>query len=436
MPSSSSDFSHQIRQVFEHHVALYCERDLRFAACFSPDFSGLPPDGNTFLRERDTWLEALLQDYELVPGPLGMQVLDWNVQSLGAEICLITALCRVQRPQRDRHGALEAGPIMRWVQLLRLEAGVWKILHHSTSVSTPNHQSGPLGASAPRHGWLQWLDWLRPAPVCAKAKETPVVPLAVKGSSITHTSDGATPTEGEPMSWPARYAALEAAYIHSELQAQRTIAHLRSTDAWTGLGSRWLWDTALPTAWQRALHEGRLLGLVLLQLDQWWHFRARHGQLAADRCVQAVAVALQQASPDTSSSSQVDAGQAVYPVQPWLTQYAHAGAVPAVSLNDDTQKISPWCPIRLADDRFALLLWEADLEATTVQAQRWHKAVAELAVPHSERQGAVLTASVSAASIEPVRGGAPDDLLRAADIALQCAVSRGGDRVANIHDVA
>jgi PleD family two-component response regulator len=191
-----------------------------------------------------------------------------------------------------------------------------------------------------------------------------------------------------------------------------------------------LWDTALPTAWQRALREGRPLGLVLLEVDRWVHFRAHHGQLAADRCLQAVAVALQQASPDPNlhlgEANKVGDVSVEAPIQP-----APAAAVSA-SASDvaliAAQRSAPWLPIRLADDRFALLLWAASVAEATVQAQRWHAAVTDLAVLHGGQDG-FLAVSVSAVSVQPVRGSAPDDLLRAADIALQCAVRQGGNQV-------
>lgn len=369
-----------IRAVFERHLALYCERDGRFAACFSPDFSGLTPDGENYVRERDAWLEALLDDYAQVPGPLGMQVLDWHAQDIAPGLCLVTALCRVQRTQHGQ--GVVAGPLLRWVQVLRLEDGDWKILHHSASVPTAGSGGGPVGAGAPRHAWLQWLQWPRWSQKDLSGRSSADTGPNTADSALTPHPPDASAAWAELAALQARYSALQtqhAATVQALAYAQDSLQKAHHTDTLTGLANHQGFDETLIALWSQAQRNATPIALVILQLADWPAYRQHYGQLAADRCLQTVAQALQTLAPTP----------------------------PPATL------------ARLADDRFALLLPNTTADQAAPIAQQWQTAVLALGIAHDGTPGKLLHAAVGFTAMQPGRVDAPAVLVRAADVALR-----------------
>lgn len=156
-------------------------------------------------------------------------------------------------------------------------------------------------------------------------------------------------------------------------------------DGLTGIANRRAFDERLALEWRRSRRQGEPLALLMLDIDHFKPFNDRHGHVAGDHCIQAVAATLAQVA---GRSSDLVA--------------------------------------RYGGEEFAILLPQADLQAGIRMARACLEALQARALPHGvPPAGPLVTISIGVASCTAPDEGAPEQLIRLADQALYAA-KRGG----------
>jgi diguanylate cyclase (GGDEF)-like protein len=166
------------------------------------------------------------------------------------------------------------------------------------------------------------------------------------------------------------------------------------TDRLTGLASRRGFDEALEREWRKTLKSGRMVSLLLLDLDRFRRFNDLFGHTAGDECLKAVSGAVQDG-------------------------VRRPGGVVA----------------RYGGGAIAVILPEVALDGATEAAEEIRQSVATLDIPHPANKvgGGKVTVSVGVATALALGGGSirmPDSLLMAAEGALYKAKQTGRNRVA------
>jgi len=176
----------------------------------------------------------------------------------------------------------------------------------------------------------------------------------------------------------------------AEVEAANTrLAQLAREDGLTGVANRRTLDTALDEEWRRTHRSGTPLSLILLDIDCFKAYNDRHGHQAGDACLRAVAQAVADA-------------------------HRRAGELVA----------------RYGGEELAVVLPGASHDSALELAENLRVRVLELALPHPGSSVApVVTVSVGVACAPPATGGAPADLVAAADRALYLAKQHGRNRV-------
>jgi diguanylate cyclase (GGDEF)-like protein len=145
----------------------------------------------------------------------------------------------------------------------------------------------------------------------------------------------------------------------------------------------------LPREWLRALRGNSSLAVVMTDIDYFKRYNDHYGHIGGDRCLRAVATALQ-----ASARQDVDIAA------------------------------------RYGGEEFALILPGADAEAARMVAARVHAAVLALNEPHAASPFGCVTVSVGVAAIVPDGDMSPDQLVELADASLYRAKQQGRNRVA------
>ena len=157
-------------------------------------------------------------------------------------------------------------------------------------------------------------------------------------------------------------------------------------DALTGLGNRRRLDEYLDEALRRARRAGSCVALIMIDVDFFKMYNARHGHVAGDTCLRAIAEALR------------------------------AGLV----RRDDQV-------MRYGGEEFAVVLPDTGEPAALQIAEKLRLAVHRLALPQAGREGGVVTISAGIAVAK--ENAAAQSLLQAADQALYLAKKGGRDQV-------
>lgn len=173
--------------------------------------------------------------------------------------------------------------------------------------------------------------------------------------------------------------------------ANRRLTQLSYLDALTGLANRRRFIEALQEAWTAALRQGTSLGLIIADVDHFKNYNDRHGHLAGDSALHAVAEAMR--------------------------NQAGAGTLVA----------------RYGGEEFACLIENVDIEAACALAERIRSAVAAMAPTVEAADPLRITLSAGVAAGVPVAGQRAEDLLRAADNALYEAKNEGRNSVRRAH---
>jgi diguanylate cyclase (GGDEF)-like protein len=189
--------------------------------------------------------------------------------------------------------------------------------------------------------------------------------------------------------FPASIMILERRRMAAELlDSNAQLLLLASLDGLTGIANRRALDERFSQEWSRAIRVGTPLALVMIDIDHFKQFNDIYGHHAGDRCLQAVATALQ---------AKMQRGQ---------------------------DHLS-----RFGGEEFALLLPHTDLQGAIHIAENLRLAVLDLAIPHRAGADGQVTISLGCAALKPVNGEEESRLLEAADAALYQAKSAGRNRV-------
>ena len=173
---------------------------------------------------------------------------------------------------------------------------------------------------------------------------------------------------------------------HIELKRQRDELEQRALiDQLTGVANRRGFDETLARRWQAALHDGRPLLLMLIDVDHFKQFNDHYGHGAGDDCLRRIGAMLK-------------------------SGFTQSGQFPA----------------RIGGEEFALL---ADAGDTQALARRLLHAVHDLAIPHAySAVSSQVTISVGAIVVTPAARAAPRTALEAADRLLYDAKRTGRNR--------
>jgi len=173
-------------------------------------------------------------------------------------------------------------------------------------------------------------------------------------------------------------------------RANLELQKLAALDGLTGIANRRRFDEAIAVEWQRARRQQGHLALLLCDVDRFKNYNDSLGHPAGDLCLKKAAAAL--------------TGQ--------LKRPADLAA-------------------RYGGEEFAILLPDTDLAGALKLAEDCRRHLEQLALPHPDGVGSVVTMSVGVASAAPAEGGSIEALVAAADAALYDAKRGGRNRVAS-----
>jgi diguanylate cyclase (GGDEF)-like protein len=167
------------------------------------------------------------------------------------------------------------------------------------------------------------------------------------------------------------------------------IADLAQRDALTGLKNRRVFDEHLDTLWRRASAEGRVLMLMLIDVDHFKAYNDRYGHQAGDHALQRVAATLQ-------------------------TFVTRPGDVLA----------------RYGGEEFAAVCYDLEVVDAHEMAEKMRRAVGALALDNlGDAAASAITISVGVAVVEPSQERRSRGGLQLADQALYRAKVKGRNRV-------
>jgi two-component system, chemotaxis family, sensor kinase Cph1 len=169
-------------------------------------------------------------------------------------------------------------------------------------------------------------------------------------------------------------------------EANRRLATLALTDGLTHIANRRAFDDRLKMEWTRAGRAGTSIALITLDLDFFKLYNDHFGHPVGDDCLKQIAHVLQRGR--------------------------------ATDL-----------PARIGGEEFALLLPDTSIDTALAIAHTIRANIEGLHIDHPQSPLTVVTASLGVAAATPVRGAPPEDLSRAADLALYEAKRCGRNRV-------
>ncbi len=221
----------------------------------------------------------------------------------------------------------------------------------------------------------------------------PVIFVTVKNDEDFETKGfemGAVDYVTKPFSLPAVKARVK---THLELKRQRDVLeNLSSVDGLTGVANRRHFDEVLDTEWRRALRNGNVVSLVMVDIDFFKSYNDRYGHMAGDDCLKRVAGELQ---------------QALSRAEDFLARYG--------------------------GEEFSVILPGTDGPGAAVVAERLRERVAAVNIRHEGSQVADrVTVSVGSATSHPTCSDSPSELLEAADKMLYEAKLSGRNRCVSV----
>lgn len=169
----------------------------------------------------------------------------------------------------------------------------------------------------------------------------------------------------------------------------RVVAELAQQDALTWTKNRRVFDEYLPRLWRQAASDERLLGILVIDVDQFKSYNDRYGHQAGDSVLRQVALAIQQQ------------------VRRPLDLVARYGG-----------------------EEFAVILYDTDGAGARSTAERMRRAVEALAIEHRGQQSSgLVTISVGVAVVSPTGTRNAFGAVQLADEALYRAKAAGRNRV-------
>lgn len=159
-------------------------------------------------------------------------------------------------------------------------------------------------------------------------------------------------------------------------------------DSLTGAANRRRFDELISREWRRACRCEALISLILLDVDDFGMYSDRYGHAEADACLVKVVKAISGATGRASD---------------FLARYQ--GVV------------------------FAILLPQTDAANCLALAQKMHKAVEELQVPHQHAQLGKVSISIGVSTLRAHRDQSVSALLNQTEVALQKAWEKGRNQI-------
>ena len=213
---------------------------------------------------------------------------------------------------------------------------------------------------------------------------------------VTTLGDGESEARGldlgavDYITKPVNFRTLQARVrTHLKLRdAQRRLATLSRIDEVTGIPNRRSFEQALDTEWRRNQRDETPLALVLCDIDHFKQYNDRHGHLAGDECLRAVAAAI-------TGAMRRPADMAT----------------------------------RYGGEEFAALLTGTDREGARRVAEAIRSNVAAAAGARCAGIAEHVTISCGVAALVPSTAASPTDLVARADAKLYEAKAKGRNRV-------
>ncbi len=172
-------------------------------------------------------------------------------------------------------------------------------------------------------------------------------------------------------------------------ETNAALERLSTLDALTGIANRHVCNEFLYREWRRAVREGTVFAVVMVDVDCFKAYNDTYGHLGGDDCLRRVAAGLQ-----------------------------------------ETMRRPGDLLARYGGEEFVALLPGTDREGALVVAEAMRTAVARLNLEHARSPVAPhVTVSIGVASTIPDRDAGVDELVAAADAALYAAKRAGRNRV-------
>lgn len=130
------DRQQTIRALFDEYIGMYATRDDRLTRRFSKNFTGLTGSWERLVQDQAEWVGISRQDFEQVPGPIRIDVIDTSLQDLSEDVVSVAATLHIHLPNE---ASVLASQVTRLFLVFRQEDGVWMITHCSYSV--PYHRT-------------------------------------------------------------------------------------------------------------------------------------------------------------------------------------------------------------------------------------------------------------------------------------------------------
>lgn len=237
--------------------------------------------------------------------------------------------------------------------------------------------------------------------VCRKLKQNPYtqnipVIFVSAANDVQHETEGLEIGAIDYIIKPSNPAIIRARVKnHLELKRYRDILEQISLiDGLTGIANRRHFDQTLEKEWRRALRQGDILSLALIDIDFFKKYNDHYGHLAGDACLQKVASILKES----------------------LKRATDLGA-------------------RYGGEEFVILLPSTAKDGALIVTERIRNNVEELRIAHEMSEVAKhVTVSIGVANMRPETDTVPSDLIRQADSALYQAKNAGRNRVCSGSD--
>ncbi len=174
-----------------------------------------------------------------------------------------------------------------------------------------------------------------------------------------------------------------------ELFAEHSL--LRETaaqDGLTGLKNRRAFDEHLDRVWQQAVRDGRRLGILMIDVDEFKHYNDCYGHQAGDSALKRIAAIVKK-----SGRRPLDLAA------------------------------------RYGGEELAVILYDLPRDRVVDIAEGLRGAVEGLSIAHRESTGGVVTVSIGTAIVAPQPGRSPQGALQLADEALYAAKREGRNSV-------
>jgi diguanylate cyclase (GGDEF)-like protein/PAS domain S-box-containing protein len=173
------------------------------------------------------------------------------------------------------------------------------------------------------------------------------------------------------------------------ISLQKELEALSFKDGLTGIANRRMFDSSLDTEWASALRSNQPLSLIVLDIDFFKQYNDLYGHIQGDKC---------------------------------LTNVAQTLNLAAVRPRD--------IAARFGGEEFVLLLPETDESAALKVAERCHRLIEKLKIPHEKSAvSQFVTASLGVGTINPPAQMEPKNFIEAVDKLLYAAKQKGRNRI-------